>query len=178
MPASILMLAAGGFAAAGDLSLTGSAVAAFVGAVSGDQLGYVVGRRGGARLIDHLIARGAPLTRAMDLLARRGGIAVFLSRWLLSPLGPYVNVAAGAARQPWGRFAFWDAAGEGVWVGLYVGLGYVFTGNLDAAMSAASGLLGFLAAGGLALGLAYWLVTVLRAERRKGVTPRGSNRAE
>ena len=43
---------------------------------------------------------------------------------------------------------------------------------------AASGLLGFLAAGGLALGLAYWLVTVVRAERRKGLIPTDSNPEE
>ena len=178
MPASILMLAAGGFAASGDLSLYSTAGAALVGAVLGDQVGFLLGQHGGARLIDHLRARGAPLEKAMGLLARRGGIAVFLSRWLLSPLGPYVNVAAGAARQPWGRFAFWDVAGECVWVSLYVGLGYVFAGDIAAATGAASGLLGFLAAGGLALGLAYWLVSVVRTERRKGLIPTDSNPEE
>ena len=43
IPASILMLTAGGFVAAGDLSLTGNVAAALGGAVAGDQAGYFGG---------------------------------------------------------------------------------------------------------------------------------------
>lgn len=167
VPASILMLTAGGFVAAGDLSMTGSIAAALTGAVAGDQTGYFAGRKGGAGFLDRISKRAAPLAKARDLLAQRGGIAVFLSRWLLSPLGPYVNVVAGAACQPWAKFAFWGIAGEIVWVTMYVSLGYVFTGNIAAASAMAMDLLGFVAAGGLALGLAVWTVNVIRSERRR-----------
>ncbi|SMD01127.1 VTT domain-containing protein [Rhizobium sp. RU36D] len=167
IPASILMLAAGGFVAAGDLSLPASAGAALAGAVAGDQVGYFAGRMGGSGFMHAAEARAAPLAKATALLARRGGIAVFLSRWLVSALGPYVNLAAGAAHQPWPAFTFWAVAGEMVWVSLYVGLGYVFTGNLEAASSMAVELLGFLAAGTITLGLATWLILILRAEGGK-----------
>ncbi|WP_434619613.1 DedA family protein [Tabrizicola sp. M-4] len=165
IPASILMLAAGGFAAAGDLTLAGSAGAALAGAVAGDQAGYFAGRFGGAGMIDRLGAKAAPVARARDLLARKGGVAVFLSRWLVSALGPYVNVAAGAAGQGWARFTAWGVAGEAVWVGLYVGVGWSVAGNLAAASSMAVDVLGFLAAGAVGLGALWWLVSVLRAER-------------
>lgn len=165
IPASLLMLAAGGFAAAGDLTIAGSAGAALAGAVAGDQTGYFAGRAGGAGLIARLGAKAAPVAKATDLLARRGGVAVFLSRWLVSALGPYVNVAAGAAGQGWARFTAWGVAGEAVWVGVYVGVGYSVAGNLAAASSMALDVLGFLAAGAVALGALIWLVMVLRAER-------------
>ena len=171
IPASILMLAAGGFIAAGDLALVGSVGAALCGAVAGDQVGYLGGRWGGRRLIERLGKRAAPLSRATAFLARRGGIAVFLSRWLVSALGPYVNLAAGAARQPWGQFTFWGVAGEMVWVGIYVGLGYSFTGNIEAASAMALNLLGFFGAGALALGLGAWLFSMLRSERASAVPP-------
>ena len=82
IPASILMLGAGSFAAAGDLSLPGSVVAALAGAEVGDQVGDQVGYLAGlwAGAVERLGARAAPIGRASDLLARRGGIAVFLSR--------------------------------------------------------------------------------------------------
>ena len=48
MPASLVMLTAGGFAAAGDLDLWQVLGAALVGAVLGDQLGYWAARLGGA----------------------------------------------------------------------------------------------------------------------------------
>lgn len=165
IPASLLMLAAGGFAAAGDLTIAGSAGAALAGAVAGDQTGYFAGRAGGAGLIARLGSKAAPVAKATDLLARRGGVAVFLSRWLVSALGPYVNVAAGAAGQGWARFTAWGVAGEAVWVGVYVGVGYSVAGNLAAASSMALDVLGFLAAGAVALGALIWLVMVLRAER-------------
>jgi len=43
-PASILMLTAGGFAAAGDLVLWQAFLAAAAGGIAGDQLGYWAGR--------------------------------------------------------------------------------------------------------------------------------------
>lgn len=165
IPASLLMLAAGGFVAAGDLSMLGSAGAALAGAVAGDQTGYFAGRLGGAGLVGRLGERAAPVAKATDLLARKGGLAVFLSRWLVSALGPYVNVVAGAAGQGWGRFTLWGVAGEAVWVGVYVGVGWSVAGNLSAASSMAVDVLGFLAAGAVALGALVWLVMALRAER-------------
>ena len=166
MPASLLMLAAGGFVAAGDLTLTLTGAAALTGAVAGDQVGFFAGRWGGTGLVARIGERAAPVARATDLLARRGGIAVFFSRWLVSALGPYVNVTAGAAGLAWLHFTLWGIAGEAVWVGVYVGLGYQFTGNLTEASSMALNVLGFLAAGAVALGLGYWLLQTLRAERR------------
>jgi membrane-associated protein len=62
--------------------------AALAGAVAGDQVGYFGGRWGGAGLIERLGSRAAPLAKATSFLASRGGVAVFLSRWLVSALGP------------------------------------------------------------------------------------------
>ncbi|WP_418317109.1 DedA family protein [Piscinibacter sakaiensis] len=167
VPASILMLAAGGFVASDDLSLTGSVAAALTGAIAGDQVGYFGGRWGGTRLIERLGSRVALLGKAMALLAARGGLAVYLSRWLVSALGPYVNLAAGAARQRWASFTLWAIAGEATWVGIYIGLGYVFTGNIAAASSMALEVLGFFAAGAVALGLAVWLTLTVKEERAR-----------
>lgn len=44
LPSSLLVLAAGGFAASGDLNLWAVGVAAFVGFVAGDQCAYQLGR--------------------------------------------------------------------------------------------------------------------------------------
>jgi membrane-associated protein len=165
IPVSMLMLAAGGFVSSGDLSLASTTSGALAGAIAGDQVGYFTARWGGAGLIERLGSRAAPIAKATAMLAHRGGIAIFLTRWLFSALGPYMNLAAGAARQPWAQFTIWGVAGETVWVGLYVTLGYVFTGNLQAASSMAVETLGFLAAGAVALGLGAWLVMTLRAER-------------
>jgi membrane-associated protein len=168
VPASMLLLAAGGFVAAGDLALTASAGAALGGAVAGDQTLYVLGRTGGAGLIERMGQRAAPVARGRDMLARRGDAAVFLSRWLVSPLGPWVTLAAGAAGLGWLRFSLWAVAGQVIWVALYIGLGYGFTGNLAAASSAALKALALIGLLGVVIVLAVWLVHKLRGAPAAG----------
>jgi membrane-associated protein len=166
VPASLLMLAAGGFAAAGDLALWQVAGGALLGAVAGDQTGYWAARRGGAPLLDRVAsgARAATFQRARALVAAKGTVAVFLTRWLLSPLGPYANLISGATRLDWMRFTLAGVAGESVWVGLYTGAGFAFGDNLQAATDFAGSILGFLAAGAVALALGLWL----RAAAKRG----------
>lgn len=162
VPSSLMMIAAGAFAAAGDLSLAGVAGAAYGGALAGDQVGFFLGRRA-AHLLPHPgTKRAALIATALEKLARNGALAVFLSRWLFSALGPWVNLAAGASGYSHRRFTLADIAGEAVWVVSYVGLGMVFGRNLDAAADLASSMLGLLAAGAVAIGLWLWLRRTLR----------------
>ncbi|MEZ5779430.1 MAG: VTT domain-containing protein [Paracoccaceae bacterium] len=168
VPSSMMMLAAGGFAAAGDLALPSTVAAALTGAVLGDQAGFGLGRLGGPALIARLSTapnRARALDRARALLARRGDLAIFLTRWLFSPVGPWANFAAGAGGLTWVHFSFWGVAGELVWVGLYTGMGHAFAGNLEAAgdlLSSGLGLVGGLAA---MIGLGFWLGAQLRHAR-------------
>jgi membrane-associated protein len=159
-PASILMLTAGGFAAAGDLVLWQAFMAAAAGGIAGDQLGYWAGRGLGASLLTRLRkdpARDKLLARADALMDRRGVLAVFLSRWLLSPLGPWVNLIAGSTSYGWLRFSLAGVAGESVWAGLYVGAGYGFGGNVEAASEMLGSVLGLVGAVGAVVVLGYWL---------------------
>ena len=164
IPASVLMLAAGGFAASGDLGLAQVITAALGGAVAGDQTGFWLGRKGGAALVTRL-ERGAKaglIGKARGLMATRGGLAVFLSRWLFSPLGPYVNLIGGAMGQGWLRFTLWGAAGEAVWCGLYILAGRAAGGNLTAASDMLGSVLGLVATGTAVLGLGWWLLRLAR----------------
>lgn len=160
MPSSLMMLAGGAFAASGDLSLVGSAGAAYIGAIAGDQTGFVIGRRGGAPLVDRLRRRRSaaePIRRAEAMLGRKGAITVFLTRWLLSPLGPYVNFLGGAMRMPWPHFTLGSVTGESVWVVVYVGLGWMFAGQIVLVAELASDVAGMLAAGAVAIVLGSML---------------------
>ena len=164
IPASVLMLAAGGFAASGDLVLAQVIAAALGGAVAGDQAGFWLGRKGGAALVNRLEqgARAGLITRARGLLDTRGGLAVFLTRWLFSPLGPYVNLIGGAMGQNWARFTLWGVAGETVWCGLYILAGRAAGGNLSAASDMLGSVLGLVATGAAVLGLGWWLLRLAR----------------
>lgn len=160
LPASILMLTAGGFAAAGDLVLWQAFTAAAAGGIAGDQLGYWAGRGFGATFLARLRkdpARDRLLARADALMDRKGVLAVFFSRWLVSPLGPWVNLIAGSTAYGWPRFAVAGVAGECVWAGLYVGTGYAFAGNVEAASQMLGSVLGVVGGAGAVMTLGFWL---------------------
>jgi len=174
IPSSLIMLTAGAFVAAGDLAMTATAGLAFGGAVLGDQAGFRIGARGGT-LLQRFSGRGGKsaelIARAHRLADRWGGPGVFFSRWLISPLGPYMNFVTGAARMDWLRFTLWGAAGEAVWVTVYVGLGYGFASRIEELASILGNFSGALAAGAVALGLGLWLRAALHADRQKARQP-------
>ena len=134
LPASFLLLAAGSFVAQDDLSLWPVLGLAAAGAIIGDNIGYVLGRWGGRRMIawlGKLFAKDR-LSKTENWLKRREGSGIFFSRWLLTPLGPVVNITSGLTRYSWPRFLFYCASGEVLWVLLYVLLGKIFSGQVQA----------------------------------------------
>jgi membrane-associated protein len=133
-PVSLTLVAAGSFAKQGELSLLPVIVAGSLAAILGDQIGYGVSRWGGRRLIDRVIRRvgGEEKIKKAEALSKKwGGPGIFFSRWLVTELGPWLNVTSGIAAYPWRRFIFWDVLGEVLWVVLYVMLGYIFSDRVQ-----------------------------------------------
>ena len=64
-------------------------------------------------------------------MRRWEGAGVFFSRWLLTPLGPVVNLTSGLTNYSWPRFLLYDVAGEALWVVLYVLLGRFFSDRVE-----------------------------------------------
>jgi membrane protein DedA with SNARE-associated domain len=134
-PVSLVLVAAGSFVEQGEMKLWQVIAVASVAAVLGDQIGYWLSRWGGRRLINrisHKIGGERKIKQAETLTKRWSGAGIFLSRWLVTALGPWVNVTSGIAAYPWRRFLFWDVLGEVLWVVLYVVLGYVFSNRVQA----------------------------------------------
>lgn len=167
LPASIVMMLMGALAAAGDFTLWIVIAVALASAVVGDQLGYMLGWTAGRRLVPVVArnpARRKAIERAQHEMDERGNLAVFLTRWLLSPLGPYLNLVAGASGFSWMRFTLAGILGEMVWVGLYTGLGATFSESVTEIAEISGSVSGFLAAGAVAAILGFKLLQALRAK--------------
>lgn len=149
LPSSLMMLAGGSFAATGDLEVPSTVAAAYLGAVSGDNSGYFLARIFGNRISGWLEVnpkRAKLRDSAKSYMDRKGPISVFLSCWLVAPLGPYVNLVSGITHYSWFKFAFWGALGEVFWVGIYVGLGYSFSDQITALATMLGNASGFIVA--------------------------------
>jgi membrane protein DedA with SNARE-associated domain len=96
------------------------AIAATIGAVVGDSIGYAVGRRGGRPLLERLGRKfpkhlGPPqLARAEGLFARWGVWAVFFGRFV-ALLRILAGPLAGALQVPYRKFLIANATGGIVW---------------------------------------------------------------
>lgn len=133
-PVSLTLVAAGSFAKQGELSLLPVIVAGSLAAILGDQIGYGLSRWGGRRFIVRISRRlgGETKIKKAEALSKKwGGPGIFFSRWLVTQLGPWLNITSGIAGYPWRRFIFWDALGEVLWVVLYVMLGYIFSDRVQ-----------------------------------------------
>ena len=161
LPASLFMLAAGAFAAAGDLAVLPLWIGAICGALLGDQCGFWLGRGFGPRILARLRRRrrtAALVNRAVSWLDKRRLPAIFLSRWLVSALCPYVNFSAGAARITWAGFTLPAVAGTCIWVSIYIGLGYSFSSHIQELGSVLGNLAAAIASGVIAalIGRTLW----------------------
>ncbi|MBC2774021.1 DedA family protein [Rhizobium sp. AQ_MP] len=167
LPASIVMMLMGALAAAGDFTLWTVVAVALASAIAGDQAGYLLGRIAGQRLLP-IVARNPhrlkALHRAEQQMDARGNLAVFLTRWLLSPLGPYLNLMAGASGFPWFRFTLAGILGEAVWVILYTGLGASFSESVTEIAEISGSISGFLAAAAVAAFLGFKLLQALASK--------------
>jgi membrane-associated protein len=125
IPGETVALLAGAAAKLGHVSLAGVLIVVITAAIVGDNVGYEVGRHLGPRVLQLrvLTKRRTRVDQARDFLARRGGSAVFLGRWVafLRAVTPFL---AGTARMPYPKFLAWNALGGITWGATVVLLGY------------------------------------------------------
>lgn len=133
-PITLMLIVAGSFVEQGNLGLGNVLFLGVAGAVTGDQIGYFIGRFGGKKLVDKITNRFGgeeKVEKAKEFTNKWGGAGIFFSRWLVTPLGPWLNLTSGVTNYPWTRFLFWDILGEILWVLLYVSLGKLFSDNVQ-----------------------------------------------
>ncbi|MEA2149202.1 MAG: hypothetical protein QOD69_1032 [Solirubrobacteraceae bacterium] len=118
VPGETALIAAGVLASDGRIHIEYVIAIAAVAAMLGDNVGYVIGRTGGRRLLERpgflehyrrgIIKHGEPF------FERHGAKAVFLGRWVAG-LRIAASWLAGINRMPWRRFLFWNALGGIAW---------------------------------------------------------------
>ncbi|MDX2592622.1 MULTISPECIES: DedA family protein [Streptomyces] len=127
-PGETILLAAGVFAGAGRLNIYAVAAVAFVAAVLGDNIGYLIGRSGGRAFV-HRWGRYVFLTpkrfqAAEEFFGRHGGKIVTVARFV-EGLRQANGIIAGTSGMAWRRFLLFNALGAALWVGLWATLSYL-----------------------------------------------------
>ena len=149
------------------LNIVGVIAAAAAGAIIGDNVGYLIGRSGGYRLLrrhGHYVRVGEHrLKIGRYLFDRHGGKVVFFGRFV-SILRTYAAFLAGTMKMPWRRFLVFNAGGGIVWATI-VGVGfYYFASALKALRAPFDIAIGIAAI----LALVGGLVVLRRKEKQLG----------
>lgn len=99
-------------------------LAAFLAAILGSSLGYVIGHRGGRALLRRLRVNERHLQRAEQGFDRYGGGLIVVSRFF-DGLRQMNSIAAGILEMPWWTFTAYNVLGAALWVGCW-GLGIYY----------------------------------------------------
>jgi len=106
----------------GRLSIFWVIVASAAGAILGDNIGYVIGRTGGYRLVKrygrYIRLEENRLRLGQYLFQKHGSKVVFFGRFI-SVLRIFAAFLAGVNQMHWRRFLIFNAAGGIVWSTLY-----------------------------------------------------------
>jgi membrane protein DedA with SNARE-associated domain len=167
LPGETVAVLGGVAARLGNVPLTGVLIVVVVAAIVGDTVGYEIGKHVGGRVLrsHYLQERKARVDKAQDFLARRGGSAVFLGRWIAF-FRAVMPALAGTARMPYRRFVVWNAAGGIVWGVAVVLLGYLAGLSYQKIEGTFGSIVAYAVGGLVVVGLAVWFVRRHLRERR------------
>ncbi len=147
IPGETALIAAAILASQGKLQIALVIPLAAAAAIVGDNLGYLIGRKGGRWLLQR---PGAFQRQRLEVLRVgepffdvHGPKAVFFGRFLLG-LRIWASWLAGATRMRWHLFALWNALGGIAWASA-VGLVAYFLGHSAGSAIEAFGIYGLLA---------------------------------
>jgi membrane protein DedA with SNARE-associated domain len=108
-------------------------MAVLIGSLIGETIGFFIGRFFGPKLRHSKLGRKVGEKNwvlADKLVAKRGGVAVFISRFL-PVLHSVVPAVAGMTKMPYKVFISWTFAACTIWASMYVGVGYLARASFD-----------------------------------------------
>jgi membrane-associated protein len=130
LPATALILAGGAFFAEWYFDIGLLFLAGFCGCLLGDITGYTLARKYGkdifARIGLKKILESDQFRTLEPYFLAHSRFSVFITRFLITGLGPSVNIFAGIARMRFSQFLLVDILGEVIYVALYLVIGYSF----------------------------------------------------
>jgi len=172
IPGETALIAAAVLASTGKLDIAAVIPLAAAGAIIGDNIGYVIGRKGGRWLLE----RPGPFAKQRlnvlivgePFFQRHGPKAVFFGRFLLG-LRVWASWLAGATRMHWRSFVLWNALGGMLWA-TAIGLLAYYLGHSASNAVQAFGIYGLVAVA-LAIGSTLFMHHRHRKRTRRADGP-------
>lgn len=164
IPASAVLVVAGGLVAMGQIPLWSTVLGALLGNLLGDAAWFYAGRRFGHRMMRLLckvsLSPDTCVRQSESLITRWGGASLIAAKFV-----PGVSVVAppmaGALHMSTARFVGFDTLAAAIWSAAFLIPGWLFSTQIQAVLDAmadagAAALLVLLVAVAAGIGLRYW----------------------
>lgn len=122
VPGETLLIASALLASHGEMHIVPVLLIACAAAVTGDNIGYGIGRFGGRKLVlrygHYVLISEQRLQKAERFFGRYGGAVVVIARFL-AVLRQLNGIVAGTVKMSWHRFLAYNILGAALWVGFW-----------------------------------------------------------
>ena len=130
LPGDSLLFTVGVVCGAGVLNIVWVIVLLIAAAITGNSVGYALGRRTGPRIFsrkDSRLFHQGHLTRTREFYEKHGGKTIILARFIpiIRTFAPFV---AGMGAMTYSHFIVYNVIGGVLWVTLFTFAGYLFGG--------------------------------------------------
>lgn len=126
-PGETMLIAGAILASHGSLNIMWLLPIAWAAAVCGDSVGYIIGAKGGNKLLtrygEKIGITEERLQKVEAFFERYGDIVVVFARFFII-LRQFNGIVAGTLEMPWPRFLVYNAIGAALWVGFWGGATY------------------------------------------------------
>ncbi|MEJ2254353.1 MAG: DedA family protein [Nitrospirota bacterium] len=131
VPGETILIAGALIASLGEFRLEWIMALGFLGAVTGDNIGYAIGRFGGRKLVArygrYVFLSKERLRKMESFFERHGGKVVVAARFI-EGFRQFNGIVAGISGMAWRRFLAFNVLGAAIWVGFW-GTGAYFFGS-------------------------------------------------
>ena len=134
IPAMPILLAAGALAGSGHVDLPSALGCAVLASMIADSLWFQLGRLRGIQVLRVLcrisLEPDSCVRRTEDVFTSYGARSLLFAKFVpgLNTVAPPM---AGVVGMRWRRFLFFDGVGAALWAGVFLGLGYVFSEQIE-----------------------------------------------
>jgi membrane protein DedA with SNARE-associated domain len=169
VPGETILILGAVYAGTGRLNVVLVGAIGLIAAVLGDNIGFLIGHRGGRPLIErygrYLLITPERLDRATGFFERHGGKVVVVARFI-EGLRQANGIIAGVTGMHWARFVIFNAIGATLWVAVWTSIGYASGNNINSIYNTATSLSTYLAIAAGALLLLQLARVLLRRNAR------------
>src|ERR1700676_797592 len=134
VPSLPILLAAGALAGAGQFSFVGSLLLSVSASLSADSIWFVLGRVKGIKVLQLLckisLEPDSCVRRTETVFSRQGARSLLVAKFIPG-LGTVAPPLAGIFHMRTARFLLFDACGALLWASTYLGLGFIFSGEIE-----------------------------------------------